>query len=668
MLKVNNNNNELEIVYDNITLIKHSTEKPAFFIGKGQDSMEMYRGNFNISDYISERLPLETICEDNNTFQLFYNSKPVLKMSLDDSDNQLKISFKAIDNKFNRFWIRINANSNEKVYGCGEQLSYFNLRGRNFPLWTSEPGVGRDKSTLVTWMADVKDKAGGDYYNTNYPQSTFISTHKYFCHMDSTAYMDFNFKNDDFHELECWEIPQNIVFRTADSYISLLEKLTDFFGRQPNLPEWVYNGLIVGLQNGTETVLRKTNDIIKKGVKVAGIWAQDWQGKRVTSFGKRLNWNWQWDKEMYPNLDTEIPKLKDRGIKFLGYINPYLVKDYPLYNEAFELGYFAKSKDGNEYLVDFGEFYCGVVDLTNPKAFEWYKNRVIKKEMIDFGLDGWMADFGEYLPVDCTLHSGIDAKKAHNDWPRLWAKANYEAIKETGKLGEILFFMRAGFNGFQPYNTLLWAGDQCVDFSLHDGLASVVPAALSAGMSGMGLHHSDIGGYTSLHGLKRTKELFMRWADMAAFTVVMRTHEGNRPDENFQFEQDDEAVKHLAKMVNTYTTLKPYIKSLVNQNHQKGIPVQRPLFIHYENDPLCYDIQYQYLLGEDLLVAPVHQQGVTEWDVYLPKGDDWIHIYSNKEYKGGQTITVKAEIGYPPVFYKKGTYHSKLFNSLKDIK
>ncbi|MDE4996683.1 alpha-glucosidase, partial [Francisella tularensis subsp. holarctica] len=68
--------------------------------------------------------------------------------------------------------------------------------------------------------------------------------------MDSTAFMDFNFKNDDFHELECWEITRNIVFRTADSYISLLEKLTDFFCRPPNLPEWVYNGLIVGLQNG----------------------------------------------------------------------------------------------------------------------------------------------------------------------------------------------------------------------------------------------------------------------------------------------------------------------------------------------------------------------------------------------------------------------------------
>ncbi|MDE5018738.1 alpha-glucosidase, partial [Francisella tularensis subsp. holarctica] len=81
----------------------------------------------------------------------FYNGKLILKLHLNDDTNPLKLFFKAIDSKFNRFWRRINADSNEKVYGCGEQLSYLNLRGRNFPLWTSEPGVVRDKSTLVTW-------------------------------------------------------------------------------------------------------------------------------------------------------------------------------------------------------------------------------------------------------------------------------------------------------------------------------------------------------------------------------------------------------------------------------------------------------------------------------------------------------------------------------------
>lgn len=69
-------------------------------------------------------------------------------------------------------------------------MSYFNLRGRNFPIWTSEPGVGRDKTTYVTWRSDVENKAGGDYYNTNYPQPTFVSTNKYYLHVDSTAYAD----------------------------------------------------------------------------------------------------------------------------------------------------------------------------------------------------------------------------------------------------------------------------------------------------------------------------------------------------------------------------------------------------------------------------------------------------------------------------------------------
>ncbi|MDE4955209.1 alpha-glucosidase, partial [Francisella tularensis subsp. holarctica] len=88
-----------------MTLIKHSTEKPAFFIGKGHDSMEMYRGNFNISDYITERLPRETIRKDSNTFELFYNGNLILKLHLNDDTNQLKLFFKDIDSKFNRFWL-----------------------------------------------------------------------------------------------------------------------------------------------------------------------------------------------------------------------------------------------------------------------------------------------------------------------------------------------------------------------------------------------------------------------------------------------------------------------------------------------------------------------------------------------------------------------------------
>ncbi|MCX7776361.1 MAG: alpha-glucosidase, partial [Spirochaetaceae bacterium] len=94
----------------------------------------------------------------------------------------------------------------------------------------------------------------------------------------------------------------------------------------------------------------------------------------------------------------------------------------------------------------------------------------------------------------------------------------HEAVRRAGAQDEVLYFMRAGFTGSQRWCPMLWAGDQNVDWSSDDGLPSAVRAALGVGMSGHGLHHSDIGGYTTLFGLRRTKELFMRWAEQAAFS------------------------------------------------------------------------------------------------------------------------------------------------------
>ena len=389
---------------------------------------------------------------------------------------------------------------------------------------------------------------------------------KYYLHVDSTAYADFDFRNVDFHELQIWEVPAQIRIEAADSYTGLLEKITAYFGRQPELPDWVYNGLIIGVQGGNERSFGLLDKTLEKGIKISGIWCQDWCGKRVTSFGKRLQWDWKFHQEMYPGLPEKIREIKKKNIRFLGYVNPYLVNDGALYQEGREKGYFATKSDGSEYLVDFGEFYCGVVDLTNPDAYRWFKDDVIRKYTIDIGIDGWMADFGEYLPTgDIKLHSGLSPMIEHNHWPVLWAKCNYEAVKEAGKLGEIVYFMRAGGAGTQKYCTLLWAGDQSVDFTIHDGLATVICAALSSGMTGCGLTHSDIGGYTSLFDNTRTKELFLRWAEMAMFTPVMRTHEGNRPETNFQYYDDEDAMEQLARLVDIYTMLAPYTKALVKR-------------------------------------------------------------------------------------------------------
>lgn len=653
-------NRGVEIWLEGILLIKHTEDRPAFFAGTGIETMEMYRGNFDINDYVESRVPLELQFVDSAQVKLSYK-QTILTVAITKKEEALALTFHLDGNVWNRFWLRLEAQPAEMVFGCGEQFSYLNLRGKNFPLWTSEPGVGRNKNTYTTWQADVKDKAGGDYYTTNFPLPTFISSRKYYCHVETTAYADFNFRHDNFHELEIWEVPSEIVFESGESYKELARKLSNRFGNQPELPDWTYNGIWLGLQGGTEVVEKKVERALKKGLKIGAIWTQDWQGKRFTSFGKRLMWNWRWNEEEYPALNEKVWEWKEKGIRLLGYINPYVAVDGDLYQEANKMNYLATKEDGSDYLVDFGEFDCGVVDFTNPDAAEWYK-RVIQTNLIDFGLDGWMADFGEYLPTDVSLFSGKPAKLAHNEWPTLWAKVNHDTVCEAGRKGDIVYFMRAGYTGTQGYCPLLWAGDQSVDWSIDDGLASTIPAALSAGMTGSGISHSDIGGYTSLHGNKRSKELLLRWVDMAAFTPVMRTHEGNRPDDCFQFDDDEETLLHFVRMTNIYVALAPYMKACVSENARHGVPVQRPLFMEFETDEKSYDQPYQYMLGADLLVAPVHQQGVTEWDVYLPE-EEWVHFWSGQEYTGGVSYSVQAPIGEPPVFYRKSSSFRSLFDT-----
>ena len=646
-------------------LLRASAASPLLYAGCGRESVDMYRGNFKIEDYVTERRPLAvTVFEENaRGAHVECGADVALDLRLDGDCATLRFTRK--NAALNRFWLRVVAEAEECCWGCGEQMSYFNLRGRHFPLWTSEPGVGRDKSTYVTWRSDVENKAGGDYYNTNFPQTTFVSSRHYYLHADTTAYADFDFRNADFHELQFWELPSTIRIEAAPSFVELLKRESAFFGRQPELPDWVYNGLIIGVQGGSERSFGLLEKTLAHGIKVSGLWCQDWCGKRVTSFGKRLQWDWHYHSEMYPDLPAEIEKLHKRGIKFLGYVNPYLVKDGEQFREGLAQDVFARRADGSVYLVDFGEFECGVVDLTDPKAYAWFKDAVIKRCSLDIGIDGWMADFGEYLPTDdIVLHSGKPAMVEHNHWPALWAQCNYDAVKEAGKLGQVVYFMRSGATGSQKYCTLLWAGDQSVDFSRHDGLCTTICAALSAGMSGCGLSHSDIGGYTSLFDNTRTKEVFLRWAEMAAFTPVMRTHEGNRPDTNFQYYDDEDCMLRLARLVDVYTMLAPLLRQLVAENAASGLPVQRPLFLHNEEDRRCYDIAFEYLLGPDVLVAPVWQADKTDWDVYLPQGE-WVHLWTGKTYGQGDH-TVPAPLGNTPVFYRKDSPWAGLMAQIRE--
>ncbi|MFP2469436.1 alpha-glucosidase [Pseudescherichia vulneris] len=659
-----------ELSFQERLILRHTRHAPCLWMGTGTADIEMFRGNFSIKDRLNEKIALTdvNVLPQPSGWTLRFSRGDTAHAALDisrDDGGCLSLKLHNEHPGHNRIWLRLAAMPADHIYGCGEQFSYFDLRGKPFPLWTSEQGVGRNKSSYVTWQADCKENAGGDYYWTFFPQPTFVSTQKYYCHVENSGYMNFDFSDPDFHELAFWEDNATLRIECAATYIGLLEKLTARLGRQPELPDWVYDGVTLGVQGGTDVCQHKLDTLRQGGVKVNGLWAQDWSGIRMTSFGKRVMWNWEWNSELYPQLDERIAQWKQEGVQFLSYINPYLASDRALCEEAARHGYLTKDAQGKDYHVEFGEFYAGVIDLTNPEAYDWYK-ALIKKNLIDLGCSGWMADFGEYLPTDTFLHNGVSAEIMHNAWPALWAKCNYEALEETGQLGETLFFMRAGYTGSQKHSLMMWAGDQNVDWSLDDGLASVIPAALSLAMSGHGLHHSDIGGYTTLFEMKRSKELLLRWCDFSAFTPMMRTHEGNRPGDNWQFDSDAETIAHFARMTTVFTTLKPYIKQAVAQNARSGLPVMRPLFLHYENDAHTYDLKYQYLFGRDLLVAPVYEQGRSDWTLYLPQ-DAWINAWTGECHSGGENVTVAAPLGQPPVFYRANSEWQPLFASLRQI-
>ncbi|CAG0920727.1 unnamed protein product [Notodromas monacha] len=386
-----------------------------------------------------------------------------------------------------------------------------------------------------------------------------------------------------------------------------------------------------------------------------------------------------------------------------------------MFEEAAMMNYLMKDKAGEILIQDHAGFYAGTVDLSNPEAFQWYSEEVLGRNMLDFGISGWMVDFAEYIPTHAANNLGMDAETFHNIFPDIWAKCNFEALMSREKLHDSLTFQRSGTLGSSVFQQMMWAGDQNVNYEPADGLPSVITAALSGAVSGLTRTHSDIGGYTSffialqrdtellmrwaehavfspvmrthealsgaVSGLTRTHsdiggytsffialqrdtELLMRWAEHAVFSPVMRTHEGSSPEANEQIYSDPAILSGFARLVNLYVTLSPYTKAVLSDSFSKGYPVMRPLFFEYEDDPIAYEQQYQYLLGPDLLVAPVLQKDAATWEVYLPP-DEWRHIWNpEKVHKGGGFIIVEAPVGKPPVFFRDKSSWKPLFEEL----
>ncbi len=539
----------------------------------------------------------------------------------------------------------------DRFYGMGAMVHGTQHRGEIIPTWTSEQGIGKVRRKFLTDQWPLK----GDIHDSYFPIPFMMHTTGFGILVQNSQRNVFNFchkDNSNRWAVETWTGTLKYLVVDGPAFTTVLERLTRETGRPPQLPKWAL-GPWIDIIHGAKKVLDGAKVLRQEKIPASAIWSEDWIGGKNEAGGYHLHYKWTQDKTLYPDLKGMIKTLHGQGIRFLGYFNQFIDKNYPHWKQGHDNGTLVKDKDGK--VLSFSGVFgqpTALPDFSLKAAQDWFKGYA--KTALDMGQDGWMADYGEWLPVKAKMSDGKLGDEAHNLYPVMWQKVNREAFDKARPDGDYVFFVRSGFTGTAGQAPVVWAGDQQTEFGGYDGMASVIPIMVNLGMAGAPVVTHDIGGYSSQGVPHRTKELFYRWTAMGAYSPVMRTHHGADAKDNWQWDQDAATKKYFGAMARAHVALFPYRYTLSKEASGKGVPMVRHLALHYAKDAKAADIKDQYLLGPSLLVAPVVTKGATTRKVYLPGGDNWRLLADGGKYAGGREHTVSAPLEKIPVFGPDG--------------
>lgn len=360
-----------------------------------------------------------------------------------------------------------------------------------------------------------------------------------------------------------------------------------------------------------------------------------------------------WDKNKFANPKKMIENLKNEGFKVVTIIDPGVKKDkgYSIYDEGMEKGFFAE-KDGEPYVNEVWPGEAVYPDFSDERVRKWWAEN--QKIMIDYGVSGiWNdmnepASFNGPLPDDVVFDN--DGRKSnhleiHNVYGHLMAKAAYEGVKKyTNKRPFII--TRACYAGTQKYSTV-WTGD---NHSLWEHLKMSLPMLMNLGLSGFAFCGADVGGFQ----FDCTPELLSRWVQVGCFTPLFRNHSHiyTRFQEPWAFDKATEEINK--KYIDLRYRLLPYLYDLMYETEKSGIPVIRPLMLHYQDDRNTYEMNDEFLFGQNILVAPVLEQGKMIKAVYVPQGT-WIDYWTKEIHYGGKYIIKDAPLDVCPIFVKEGS-------------
>lgn len=357
--------------------------------------------------------------------------------------------------------------------------------------------------------------------------------------------------------------------------------------------------------------------------------------------------------ERFNDFKGFIKKLKEKGIKIVTIIDPgvKVEKGYFVYEEGLKNDYFA-TKDQKVYHNVVWPGDSVYPSFTNSEVRAWWGG--LTKILTDLGVSGiWNdmnepASFNGPLPLD-VLFKGDDEllshKEIHNVYGHNMAQATYEGMKKNTNRRPFII-TRACYSGTQKYSTL-WTGD---NHSIWAHLQMAIPQQCNLGLSGYPFIGTDIGGF----GSDTTKELLARWIEVGAFSPLFRNHSayGTRRQEPYQF--DKELVDIYRKYENLRYTLIPYFYDLFYKHQENGLPIIRPLVLEYPNDKEVTNLNDEFMLGDNILVSPVVEEGKLKKMVYLPEGG-WIDYFTKKHHEGGKWIIKDAPLDVCPIFIKENT-------------
>ena len=473
----------------------------------------------------------------------------------------------------------------ELVYGLGERFGPLVKNGQSIDMWNADGGTSSEQA----------------YKNIPF----YVTNRGYGVLVDHPGHVSFEVGSEAVESVQFSVRGEHLQYYViaGDDPAGVLERYTALTGRPPEVPAWSW-----GLWLSTSFTTRYDEATITGFID-----GMEERGLPLSVFHfdcfwmREFSWcDFEWDARVFPDPEGMLARLHDRGLKVCLWINPYIAQRSALFEEGKRRGYLVRRADGSVWQWDRWQAGMGLVDFTNPEATAWYQGKL--RTLLAQGVDAFKTDFGERIPLDVVWHDGSDPERMHNWYTQLYNQSVAAVLEEHSPGGAVVFARSATVGGHRfPVH---WGGDSTSTFV---SMAESLRGGLSLAFGGFAYWSHDIGGFEG----SPDPAVFKRWLAFGLLSSHSRLHGSDSYRVPWAF--DEEAVEVTRVFSRLKLSLLPYLMRAGRQAHESGLPVMRPMPLAYPDDPAAAYLDRQYLLGDDLLVAPVFD-ATGEVDVYLPAG------------------------------------------------